>query len=139
MLKQEQLQREYELLKCQILLNGHLQIICIGTGKNCLAHCELACSKGSGQCREMGNGGKQTLKRVRGREQEDLSPSLPNPAPSPFFVAHFFFAFSQLSEGLLQVKYVHSFISNFLWYIFNLSVEHFWRFVIDQQERIWQY
>ena len=21
--------------------------------------------------------------------------------------------------------------------VFNLSVEHFWRFVIDQQERIW--
>ena len=89
MLKQEQLQREYELLKCQILLNGHLQITCIGTGKNSLAHYELACSKGSGQCREMGNGRKQTFKRVRGREQEDLSPSLPNPAPSPFFLSYF--------------------------------------------------
>ena len=31
---------------------------------------------------------------------------------------------------------MHSFISNFLWYIFNLGVEHSWRFVIDQQERI---
>ena len=30
---------------------------------------------------------------------------------------------------------MHSFIFNFLWYIFNLSVKHFWRFVIDQQER----
>ena len=137
MLKQEQLQLEYELLKRQMLLNGHPQITC--SGKNSLAHYELACSKRSGQWREMGNGGKQTWKRVRGREQEDLSPSLPNPAPSPFFLAHFFFAFSQLFEGLLQVKYVHSFISNFLWYIFNLSVEHFWRFVIDPQERIWQY
>ena len=32
---------------------------------------------------------------------------------------------------------MHSFISNFLWYIFNLSVEHFWRFVIDQWEPLW--
>ena len=29
-LKHEQLQREYELLKCQMLLNGHLWIPCIG-------------------------------------------------------------------------------------------------------------
>ena len=43
----------------------------------------------SGQRREMGNGGKQTWKKVSEREQEDLSPSLPNPAPSPFFLAHF--------------------------------------------------
>ena len=147
MLKPEQLQREYELLKMSDApkwtsidpLHRHWK-------KNSLAHYELAYSRrsgqwivDSGQWREMGNGGKQTWKRVRGREQEDLSPSLPNPAPSPFFLAHFFFAFSQLFEGLLQVKYVHSFISNFLWYIFNLNIEHFWRFVIDQQERIWQY
>ena len=26
---------------------------------------------------------------------------------------------------------MNSFISKLLWYIFNLSVEHFWRFVID--------
>ena len=52
------------------------------------------------------------------------------------FLAHFFFAFSQLPEGLLQVNYVHSFISNLLWYIFNLSVEHFWRCFINQQTRI---
>ena len=32
---------------------------------------------------------------------------------------------------------MHSFISNFLWYIFNLSVEHFWRFVIDPWEPLW--
>ena len=77
-------------------------------------------------------------KRERvGGGKEVLSPSLPNPAPSPSFLAHFFFAFSQLSEGLLWVNYVYSFISNFLWYIFNLSVQHFWRFVIDQQERSW--
>ena len=91
----------------------------------------------SGQWRKKGKGGKQTWKKVRGRKEEDLSPSLPNPAPSTFFLAHFSLLFPQLSEGLLQVKYVHSFVSNFLWYIFNLSVEHFWRFVIDQQERIW--
>ena len=59
------------------------------------------------------------------------------PAPSPFFLAHFSLLFPQLSEDLLQVNYVHSFISNFLWYIFNLSVEHFWRFVIDQWEPLW--
>ena len=48
------------------------------------------------------------------------------------FSSSLLFAFFQLSEGLLQVKYVHSFISNCLWYIFNLSAEHkFWRFVID--------
>ena len=77
-------------------------------------------------------------KRKRVAEgKEVLSPSLPKPAPSPFFSSSLFFAFSQLFEGLLQVNYVHSFISNFLWYIFSLSVEHFWRFVIDQQERIW--
>ena len=48
----------------------------------------------------MENGGKQTWKRVRGRRVGGsfaLSPSL-------------FFAFSQLSEGLLQVNYVYSFI-----------------------------
>ena len=84
---------KYELLKCQMLLNGHLQITCIGIGKNSLAHYELACSKRSGQWREMGNGGKQTLKRVRGKEQKDLLPSLPNPAPSPLFPAHFFLTF----------------------------------------------
>ena len=49
MLEQEQLQREYELLKCQMLLNGHLQITCIGIGKNSLAYYELACPKRSGQ------------------------------------------------------------------------------------------
>ena len=70
----------------------------------------------------MGNGRKQTWKRVRGREsREDLSPSLPNPAPSPFFPAHFSLLFPNYLKACLQANYVHSFISNFLWYIFNLS------------------
>ena len=70
----------------------------------------------------MGNGRKQTWKRVRGREsREDLSPSLPNPAPSPFFPAHFSLLFPNYLKACLQAYYVHSFISNFLWYIFNLS------------------
>ena len=70
----------------------------------------------------MGNGRKQTWKRVRGREsREDLSPSLPNPAPLPFFPAHFSLLFPNYLKACLQANYVHSFISNFLWYIFNLS------------------
>ena len=32
---------------------------------------------------------------------------------------------------------MHSLISNFIWYIFNLSVEHFCSFVIDQWEPLW--
>ena len=46
--KQEQLQRDYELLKCQMLLNGNIDP-CIGIGKNSLAHLKLACSRRSGQ------------------------------------------------------------------------------------------
>ena len=92
MLKQEQLQREYELLKYQMLLNGRLQIPCIGIGKNSLAHFELACSRRSGQWREMENRGRETWKRVRGGK-EVLSPSLPNPVPSPIFLAYFSFRF----------------------------------------------
>ena len=70
----------------------------------------------------MGNGRKQTWKRVRGREsREDLSPSLRNPAPSPFFPAHFSLLFPNYLKACLQAYYVHSFISIFLWYIFNLS------------------
>ena len=45
MLKQEQLQREYELLKCQLL---SVDRPCIGIGKNSLAPYELACSRRSG-------------------------------------------------------------------------------------------
>ena len=145
MLKPEQLQREYELLKMSDApkwtsidpLHRHWK-------KNSLAHYELAYSRrsgqwivDSGQWREMGNGGKQTWKRVRGREQEDLSPFLPNPAPSPFILAHL----SWRVPNYLKACYIltTSFIYKFLWYIFNLSVEHFWRFVIYQQKRIWQY
>ena len=36
MLKQEQLQRDHELLKWQMLLNGHLQIPCMAIGKKTL-------------------------------------------------------------------------------------------------------
>ena len=72
-------------------------------------------------------------KRERvGGGKEVLLPSLPNPTLSPFFLAYFPLHFPNL-----QVNYVPSLISNFLWYIFNLRVEHFWHFVIDQQEQIW--
>ena len=70
------MQREYELLKMSDApkwtsidpLHRHWK-------KNSLAHYELAYSRrsgqwivDSGQWREMENGGKQTWKRVRGRE-----------------------------------------------------------------------
>ena len=95
MLKQEWPQREYELLKCQMLLNGHLWIRCIGIGKNSLAHYELACFKRSGQWivdsgwwtvapngerRKITNVEESKRERVGGGK-EVLSPSLPNPAP----------------------------------------------------------
>ena len=128
-----------------MLLNGHLQIPCIGIGKNSLAHYGLACSRrsaqwivDSGQWREIENGGKQTWKRVRGRarergkeEEKRFFRALSLNPPLRHFFGSFFFPFSQLSQGLLQVNYVNSFISKLLWCIFNLSVEHFWRFVID--------
>ena len=92
----------------------------------------------SGQWREIENGGKQTWKRVRGRarergkeEEKRFFRALSLNPPFRHFFGSFFFPFSQLSQGLLQVNYVHSFISKLLWYIFNLRVEHFWRFVID--------
>ena len=58
----------------------------------------------------MGNGGKQTWRQVEGGEQEDLLPSLLNPAPSLFFLAHF----SLLFPNYLKVCYrlttcIHSF------------------------------
>ena len=145
MLKQEQLQREYELLKMSDApiwtsidpLHRHWK-------KNSQAHYELAYFRrslqqivDSGQWREMENGGKQTWKRVRGREQEDLSPSLPNPVPSPFFLAHLSLRFPNYLKACYRLT--TSFIYKFLQYIFNLSVEHFWRFFIYQQKRIWQY
>ena len=76
----------------QMLLNGHPYIPYIGFAKKTsLAHYEIACSRRSGQWREMKNGRKQRWKRVRGREQEGekevLSAALPD--PSPFFLAHF--------------------------------------------------
>ena len=128
-----------------MLLNGHLQIPCIGIGKNSLAHYGLACSRrsaqwivDSGQWREIEKGGKQTWKRVRGRarergkeEEKRFFRALSLNPPLRHFFGSFFFPFSQLSQGLLQVNYVNSFISKLLWYIVNLSVEHFWRFVID--------
>ena len=77
----------------------------------------------------MGNGGKQTRKRVRGRKQQELSPSLPNPAASPFFLAHFSFLFPNYLKACYRLN--TSFISNFLWYMFNLSVKHFWPFVFN--------
>ena len=84
--RQKQIAKNFPLQqngKFQMLLNA-----CIGIGKKLsVAHHKLTCSRRSGQWREMGNGGKQTWKRVRGRDQEDLSPSLPNPAPWPFFLA----------------------------------------------------
>ena len=76
MLKQEELPRDHELLKMANApkwtsidpLHRHWK-------KSSLAHYELAYSRRSGQWivnrgqpREMGNGGKQTWKRVRGRE-----------------------------------------------------------------------
>ena len=61
------------------------------------------------------NGGKQTWKRVRGKEQEDLSPSLPNPAPSPFFLAHFSLRFPNYLKACYRLT--TSFIYKFLWYI----------------------
>ena len=79
----------------------------------------------------MGNGGKQTWKRVLGESREDISPSLPNPAPSPFFLAHFSLCFPNYLKACYRLS--TSFIARFLWYIFNFSVEHFWRFVIDQR------
>ena len=57
-----------------------------------------------------------------GGGKEVLSPSLPNPAPSPLFLAHFSFRFPNYLVGLLQVNYKHSLHSNFF---YNLSVEHF--------------
>ena len=68
----------------QMLLNGHPYIPYIGFAKKTsLAHYEIACSRRSGQWREMKNGRKQRWKRVRGREQEgekrffrQLSPTL---------------------------------------------------------------
>ena len=69
------MQREYELLKMSNAPKWTSIDPCIGIGKNSLAHYELAYSRRSGQWivdrgqwREMGNGGKQTWKRVRGRE-----------------------------------------------------------------------
>ena len=79
--------------------------------KNSLAHYELAYSRrsgqwivDSGQWREMGNGGKQTWKRVRGRKQEDLLPSFPNPAPSPFFLAHFSLRFPNYLKACYRLN-----------------------------------
>ena len=74
----------------------------------------------------MGNGGKQTWKRVGG--PFTLSPK---PRPSPFFLAHFSLCFPNYLKACYRLS--TSFISKFLWYVFNLSVEHFWRFVIDQR------
>ena len=128
----------------------------------------------------MENGGKQTWKRVRGRKsvgKEVLSLSLPNPAPSPFFLAHFSLRFPNYLKACyrLTTSFIYKFIYRIYIYriysinrpgrllnfwtlrvgaysrwalirgwalirintVFNLSVEHFWRFVIDQQERIW--
>ena len=55
----------------------------------------------------------------------------PKPRPSPFFLAHFSLCFPNYLKACYRLS--TSFISKFLWYIFNLSVEHFWRFVIDQR------
>ena len=74
----------------------------------------------------MGNWGKQTWKRVGG--PFTLSPK---PRPSPFFLAHFSLCFPNYLKACYRLS--TSFISKFLWYVFNLSVEHFWRFVIDQR------
>ena len=59
----------------------------------------------------MGNGRKQTWKRVREREsREDLSPSLPNPAPSPFFLAHFSLLFPNYLKACYRLNtYIPSF------------------------------
>ena len=64
----------------------------------------------------MWNGGKQTWKRVRGRgrQQEYLSPSLPNPAPSPFFLAHFSLRFPNYLRACYRLT--TSFVSKFLWF-----------------------
>ena len=90
----------------------------------------MAESKREGESR------KRKIKKIK----EVLSLSLPNPALSPFFLAHFSLRFPNYIKGLLTglVTTCIPFISSFLWYIFDLSVEHFWRFVIDQRERIWQ-
>ena len=81
---------------------------------------------------------KERKREKVGGGKEVLSPPLPYPAPLPFILAHFFFPFSQLSEGLLQVTMcIPSFPTFYGQVIFNLSVVHFSLFATDQQEWIW--
>ena len=114
MLKQEQLQRDHELLKMANApkwtsidpLHRHWKKTLWPTMNQPIPG---VVDSGqwivdSGQWREMGNGGKQTWKRVRGRKQEDLSPCFPNPAPSPFFLAHFSLRFPNYLKACYRLN-----------------------------------
>ena len=81
----------------------------------------------------MGNGGKQTWKRVRGeRVGRTFRPLSLTPPFRHFFSLTFLCVFPTIWRPV--TGYVRpSLPDRFLWYIFNLNVEHFWRFVIDQR------
>ena len=123
MLKQEQLQRDHELLKMANApkwtsidpLHRHWKKTLWPTMNQPIPG--VVDSEqwivDSRQWREMGNGGKQTWKRVRGREQEDLSPPLHNPAPSPYFLAHFSLRFPNQLKACYRLT--TSFIYKCLW------------------------
>ena len=87
-----------------------------------VAHHKLACSRRSGQWMVDTSGwwtvarnGERRKTNVEESKRERLGGSFalsPQPRPLAIFSSSLFFAFSQLSEGLLQVNYVHSFICN---------------------------
>ena len=83
--------------------------------KNSLAHYELAYSRRSGQWTV--DSGQWTVARNGERRKTNVEESKrervggpfalsPSPRPFAIFSSPLFFAFSQLSEGLLQVTYV---------------------------------